>query len=165
VALGPFEAEVIAAPGHAIDQVAFHVRERGWLFSGDAYVVERVRVLRGDEDFAAALATLERLAALEVEALFCAHRPVYAGGGAALARKLAHLRRIESEVRELAARGMGRAAIARRLGSRATRGVELFSLGDVSSRNLVRSILDGPRPRREVAARLAAAGLAEPHGP
>lgn len=157
VPLGRFEAEVIPAPGHAVDQVAFHVRERGWLFAGDAYVVERVRVLRGDEDFAAALATLERLAALDVEVLFCAHRPVYVAGGAALARKLEHLRRIGEEVRDLARRGVERREIARRLGGGATRGVALFSLGDVSTRNLVRSILDGPRPRPEVAARLAAA--------
>ena len=164
-ALGPFEAEVIAAPGHAVDQVVFYVRERAWLFSGDVFAAERIRVLRGDEDWNALVATLERLAGLEVEALFCAHRPVVRDGGQALARKLAHLRELEAEVRDLARQGLGGAAIARRLGRgpgrtmRAPRGLALFSGGDVSTRNLVRSILAGPRPRREVWDCLAAAGL------
>lgn len=152
VSLGPYVAHVVPAPGHCVDQVVLHVPAEGWLFSGDVYLDERVKMFRRDEDFAATMATLERLLALDFDALFCAHRPRPRQGKLALARKLEWLREIEGTVRDLEARGMSPRAIAKRL-PRARRGALLAALvvGDVSAENLVRSILFGPTPRREIA--------------
>ena len=157
-------AEVLPAPGHAVDQVVFWLPARRWLFAGDCYAVEKVRVFREDEDFAASVATLERLAALDVEVLFCAHRPVERDGRGALRRKLEYLREVEREVRELDAAGLSRGEITRRLRGGRRHARYWVSFGDVSAANLVRSILAGPRPRREVVARLArlAAGASAP---
>jgi glyoxylase-like metal-dependent hydrolase (beta-lactamase superfamily II) len=154
VALGPYVARVVPAPGHCDDQVALHVPAEGWLFSGDAFLHERVKIFRRDEDFAATVATLERFLTLDFDALFCAHRPLPTGGRAAIGRKLAWLREVEGKVRTLHARGWSARAIAREL-PQPTRGSALgaLALGDVSVENLVRSILYGPRPRREARAR------------
>ena len=151
VALGPHVARVVPAPGHCADQIALHVPAEGWLFSGDAFLDERVKVFRRDEDFAATVATLERFLALDFDALFCAHRPRPTGGKAAIGRKLAWLREVEGRVRALAARGLPPRAIAREL-PQPRRGAALgaIAFGDFSVENLVRSILHGPRPRREV---------------
>jgi glyoxylase-like metal-dependent hydrolase (beta-lactamase superfamily II) len=154
VALGPHVARVVPAPGHCADQIALHVPSEGWLFSGDAFLDERVKVFRRDEDFAATIATLERFLTLDFDALFCAHRPQPTGGKAAIGRKLAWLRDAEGRVRALAARGLPPRAIAREL-PQPRRGatLDLLALGDVSVENLVQSILHGPRPRREIEAR------------
>jgi glyoxylase-like metal-dependent hydrolase (beta-lactamase superfamily II) len=150
VALGAHVARVVPAPGHCADQIALLVPAEGWLFSGDAFIDERVKTFRRDEDFAATVATLERFLALEFDVLFCAHRPQITGGKAAIRRKLAWLRDAEGKVRMLAARGLPLRAIARELPQPRRGGIAALTLGDVSVENLVRSILHGPRPRREV---------------
>ncbi len=149
-AIGPYEARVVAAPGHAVDQVVLYVPERGWLFSGDVFIHERIKIFRRDEDFAASVATLERLLELDFDTLFCGHRPVAAGGKAALERKLAWLRELEEVARHHHRRGCGVDEIVRRLGIAPRRGMFVLSMGDASPANLVRSILYGPTPRREV---------------
>ncbi|MFZ5482343.1 MAG: MBL fold metallo-hydrolase [Myxococcota bacterium] len=146
VGLGDLGATVIPAPGHCDDQVVFHVPSEGWLFSGDVFLHERVKLFRRDEDFAATLATLERLCALDFDALYCAHRPRPERGKAALRAKLDWLREIEGRVRSLHARGMGPRAIARALKIPPNPMVWL-TWGDASTLNLVRSVLEGPRPR------------------
>lgn len=155
VPLGHLRARVIPAPGHAADQIVLWVPDRGWLFSGDVFIAERVKAFRRDEDFAATVATLERLARLDVDVLLCAHRPVDRGGREALARKLHWLREVEGRVRDLERRGASRGEIMRRLRMPGTRTLAIATLGDVTTGNMVRSILDGPCPRREVEAVLS----------
>jgi glyoxylase-like metal-dependent hydrolase (beta-lactamase superfamily II) len=158
VPLGPYLARVVPAPGHCADQVALHVPSEGWLFSGDAFLDERVKAFRRDEDFAATVATLERFLALDFDALYCAHRPHPKKGKEAVRRKLEWLREQEGRVRELAARGLDPGAIARRMPqARRAALMRALVLGDVSVENLVRSILHGPRPRREIEGREGAA--------
>jgi glyoxylase-like metal-dependent hydrolase (beta-lactamase superfamily II) len=157
--IGRHRAVVVPAPGHCQDQVAFHVPEEGWLFSGDAFLHERVKVFRADEDFAATVATLDRFLALDFEALFCAHRPRPTGGKEAIRQKLAWLRDVEGRVRALHVDGVPAREIARRIvPKRAT--LDWITMGDASTESMVRSILHGPVPRPEViaAAREAADG-------
>lgn len=144
-----FRFEVIEAPGHCEDQVVLFEPSQGWLFSGDAFLGERIKLFRGDEDFAATVASLERLVALDFDALWCAHRPVPTGGREALRQKLARLRELEGRVRELAARGWGLGAITREVLGREDPVMALLSWGDLTKRNLVRSILAGPVPRAD----------------
>lgn len=150
IRLGRLEADVIPAPGHCDDQVAFHVPSEGWLFSGDAFIHERVRVFRRDEDFARTVSTLERLGALDFDVLFCAHRPRLTAGREAIRLKLDWLRAIEDQVRRLHARGATLAEIVKRLDLGANRPFYRLTLGDVSTANMIRSVLHGPSPRREI---------------
>ncbi len=153
-AVGPHRSLVLPAPGHAIDQVVLWIPERGWLFSGDVFIAEHVKAFRRDEDFAATVVTLESLARLDVGVLFCAHRPQISGGREALRRKAEWLRELEGLVHELVGRGAPEREIVRRLRLPGTRGLAAATLGDVSTGNMVRSILGGPTPRREVIAAL-----------
>lgn len=150
--------EIIPAPGHCPDQVTLWMPSRGWLFSGDVFLHERVRLFRRDEDFAGTMSTLDRLCALPIETLWCAHRPVLTGGQAALLAKREHLREIEGRVRELHRQGRSPGAIARELRLGGSRTFQVLSFGDASTTNLVNSILSGPRPRVEVTAVLARLG-------
>jgi glyoxylase-like metal-dependent hydrolase (beta-lactamase superfamily II) len=150
VELGPHLARVIPAPGHCVDQVAFHVAEEGWLFSGDAFIHERVKVFRRDEDFAATVATLERFLTLDFDALLCAHRPRFSNGAEAIRSKLGWLRDVEGRVRTLRGAGAGVGEITRRLGVRRPGQMTWITLGDASTANMVRSILHGPEVRPEL---------------
>jgi glyoxylase-like metal-dependent hydrolase (beta-lactamase superfamily II) len=154
VPLGPYRAFVVPAPGHCEDQVVFHVPEQGWLFSGDAFLHERVRIFRRDEDFAATLRTLAHLVTLDFDTLLCAHRPRLTGGKAALRQKLEWLRHLEGEIRRLHGQGLPEGEIARRVGlvldRPVARAFAWLTVGDATPRNVVRSLLEGPRPRAEV---------------
>ena len=148
--LGHLDAHVIPTPGHCDDQVAFHVPSEGWLFSGDAFLHERVRAFRRDEDFAATIATLQRLGALDFDVLFCAHRPRLTRGREAIRAKLEWLGGIEDRVRGLHARGAAVPEIVKRLALSAIHPIFRLAFGDVSSANMVRSILFGPSLRPEI---------------
>jgi len=156
VPLGRLTARVVAAPGHSVDQLALHVPERGWLLSGDAFAAERVKVFRGDEDFHESCATLERFLALDFDALLCAHRPRFTGGKEAIRGKLAWLRELEGRVKESRAKGRSVRRIVRELGIEPSSSFFVITFGDVTTANLVRSILRGPRTRVEVERALAA---------
>ena len=157
VPLGRFKARVVPAPGHSVDQLALHVPERGWLLSGDAFVAEKVKVFRGDEDFHESCATLERFLALDFDALLCAHRPRFTGGKEAIRAKLAWFRELEGRVRESRAMGRSIRRIVRELGIEPSSSFYTITFGDVTTANLVRSILDGPKRRVEVARALISA--------
>lgn len=139
--------EVIAAPGHCDDQVVLYEAREGWLFSGDAFLASRIKFFRRDEDFARSLASLRRLCALPFDALFCAHRPVPKGGREALQRKLDQFVSLEAEVRHHYAKGLSLREITRRVLGPEEAFMWSITLGDVSKRNVVRSILYGPVPR------------------
>jgi glyoxylase-like metal-dependent hydrolase (beta-lactamase superfamily II) len=151
VEVGGRRGVVVAAPGHCVDQVAIFVPEEGWLFSGDAFLHEQVRVFRRDEDFGATLATLRTFITLDFDALLCAHRPRMSGGRAAIQAKLAWLEHVEGRVRARHATGAPPGVIAKELQLTSARGVDRVAFGDVSGENMVRSILHGPTPRRDIA--------------
>jgi glyoxylase-like metal-dependent hydrolase (beta-lactamase superfamily II) len=157
VPLGRFAARVVPAPGHAVDQLALHVPERGWLLSGDAFAAEKVKVFRGDEDFHVSCATLERFLALDFDALLCAHRPRFSGGKEAIRGKLAWLRDLEGRVKASRAKGRSVRRIVRELGIEPSSAFFVLTFGDVTTANLVRSILGAPRVRTEVARALGRA--------
>ena len=168
VQFGRHTARVIPAPGHCTDQVCFYVPSEGWLFSGDAFIHERVRIFREDEDFTQTLATLDRLCALDFDHLFCAHRPRIPGatagatgaaggsdGKAALIKKRAWLLEIQGAV--LQAHGEGRpvreiqAILQQKLSIGTDREMRRVTAGDATTSNMIRAILYGPRPRPAIA--------------
>ncbi len=153
VPIGPYAAQVIPADGHCADQVAFFVPSEGWLFSGDAFIHERIKVFRRDEDFAATVATLRRFLALDFDALLCAHGPRLTNGRAAIRAKLEWLLDIEGRVRELHGRGVATAEIATQLKIPRPASFQRITFGDVSTVNIVRSILNGPTLRQELTER------------
>jgi glyoxylase-like metal-dependent hydrolase (beta-lactamase superfamily II) len=141
-AVGALRFEVIPTPGHSADHVCFFERERGWLFTGDLFLGERLRYLRDDEDLDALIASLESVARLPLTRVFCAHRGPVRDGPAALRRKAEHLSGLRERVRELLAQGLPAPEVARRaVGPEGF--LTWFSLGRFSARNFVRAVAHG----------------------
>jgi glyoxylase-like metal-dependent hydrolase (beta-lactamase superfamily II) len=139
VEAGDLRLQVLHTPGHSPDHVCFFEPERGWLFTGDLFLAERLRFLRKDEDFHALLASLEQVGALPVRRVLCAHRGVVPGGIQAVQRKAAHLRELRDRVRELLAQGLPEAEVARRaVGPEGW--LTWASRGHFSARNFVRAV-------------------------
>jgi glyoxylase-like metal-dependent hydrolase (beta-lactamase superfamily II) len=146
VAAGTRRFRVIHTPGHSPDHVCFFEPERGWLFTGDLFLAERLRYLRSDEDLTALIASLDAVCALPLQDVFCAHRGPLRDGPAALRRKRDGLSSLRQRVRELLAQGLPEAEVTRRAVGR--EGVlTWYSGGRFSARNFVRAVArEGKRP-------------------
>lgn len=137
--------QVLHTPGHSADHVCFFQPERGWLFTGDLFLAERLRYLRNDEDLSALIGSLSAVSRLPLRAVFCAHRGPVREGPAALRRKAEHLASLRERVLELLGEGLSEAEIARRaVGPEGP--LTWFSLGRFSARNFVRAIASGRAP-------------------
>jgi glyoxylase-like metal-dependent hydrolase (beta-lactamase superfamily II) len=147
-------------PGHSPDHVCLFVPARGYLFTGDLFLAERLRFLRRDEDLTELITSLERMAALPAERVFCAHRGLVKGGTDALRRKAQHLSALRADILEGLQRGRGPGELARRLVGREGL-LSVLSLGHFSARNFVHVLArqagahdidqpptPGPRPGR-----------------
>jgi glyoxylase-like metal-dependent hydrolase (beta-lactamase superfamily II) len=131
---------VIPTPGHAFSHVCFFEESRRWLFSGDLYVHERVKLLRRIEDVGQHLDSLRRVAALEPELLICDHAGILEHARERLSRKIQFWDELAGQARTLREQGLPVEEITRRL-----LGPEVLltyaSLGDFSKRNLIRGLL------------------------
>ncbi|MFL6263878.1 MAG: MBL fold metallo-hydrolase [Thermoanaerobaculia bacterium] len=136
---------VVPTPGHAFSHVCFFEEGRRWLFSGDLYVHERVKLLRRIENVWQHIDSLRRVLALEPELLICDHAGVLEHAQEWLRRKIQYWEDLAGQARALRDQGLPVEEIARRL-----LGPEVFltyaSLGDFSKRNLIRGLLAGPGP-------------------
>lgn len=144
-----FRFEVIDTPGHCPGHVALLERENGWCFSGDLYVGARLKAIRPDEDVAAIVSSLERLAALATEGmegpargltLFTGIGRVVEDGRRALLDCAAHLRDMAAKARQLQRKGLPEAAIRDEFFGRESV-LDTLTGGHYSAANLVRALL------------------------
>ena len=131
----------VHTPGHSKDHTAYWEGRRGWLFSGDLYLADRIKYFRSDERIDEQIASLKRVLKLDFETLFCAHRPQPKGGKARISAKLQFLEDIYGNVADLRRSGMGPRAIMRKLGLKEDRRIKWLCFGDVSMRNMIRSVI------------------------
>jgi glyoxylase-like metal-dependent hydrolase (beta-lactamase superfamily II) len=137
--------QVIPTPGHSIDHVCLFEANRGWLFTGDLFLAERLRYLRSDEELGHLIVSLEAVARLPAREVFCAHRGSVRGGVAALTRKAEHLRALRGRVLDLLGQGLSEPEVARRaIGPEGP--LTWISRGRFSVRNFVRSVARDHRP-------------------
>lgn len=138
---GPYRLEPVATPGHSKDHMVFLEKNQGWLFAGDLFIGERIKFFRSDENIHQQIDSLEKVLALDFDALFCAHNPCPQNGKRHLARKLDFLRELREKVGDLNGRGYPEKEIIRRLDPRTDRQVKWITMGNASFANMVRSAL------------------------
>lgn len=139
-----FRFDVVPTPGHSRDHVCFHEPERGWLFAGDMYLGSQVRLARPFENAADMIASLERTLALRPRVVFCGHRGPLEDGAAVLERKLRFVSDMREKALALSRAGAAPEEIAARLVPGEPLSYRLFTFGDMSRLNFVRSLLKDP---------------------
>ena len=146
-ALGPWvetgrhRFQVIHTPGHSEDHVCLFEPQQGWLMTGDAFVGGQDRGLRPHIDIWQILASLELLASLEPGVMFAGSGSVYPRATEALRQKIAYLRRMGEQVRELHGQGWSSSRIRRAVLERESI-MAYLTLGDFTGAHLVRSFLE-----------------------
>ena len=139
---GRYRFEAIHTPGHSDDHLVYFERNNGWLFSGDLYIASKIKIFRFDEDFTQALDSLEQVARLDFDCLFCAHNPKPKGGKTAIDEKIDWFRGLNEKVTSLHHQGYPDKTIRDRVLGR-EEAFSYVSRFQFSKLNLVRSILKG----------------------
>ncbi len=131
----------VHTPGHSKDHIVLFEKKRGWLFSGDLYLGERIKFFRSDEDFGDQIASLKKLMKLDFEILFCGHNPCLKNGKHKIRNKLQFLEDLYGNVRKLTEKGYSEKAVIKALDPKTDRGVKWLTMGNVSFANMIRSAL------------------------
>jgi glyoxylase-like metal-dependent hydrolase (beta-lactamase superfamily II) len=140
---------VIHTPGHSPDHICLFEPERGWLFSGDAFIGGRERAARPDYEMYAVIASLKKLAALPITQLFPGSGTVRNDPGDEIRYKVAALEEFAAEVRRLRRAGLDVAAIQHRLlGGEPS--ITFLTHGHFRARHLIEAFLQ-QRPASTVA--------------
>lgn len=141
--LGQFDPSplvVIPAPGHSPDHVVLWDPEHRIVASGDLYLGVKVRVAHEHESPRRLVESLRRVAALEPRLLLDAHRGPIASPVPRLQAKIDWMEETIGEIVALAARGLGRSEIRRRVLGREDL-VGYASWGEYSKRGFVNAVL------------------------
>jgi glyoxylase-like metal-dependent hydrolase (beta-lactamase superfamily II) len=133
--------EVIHTPGHSQDHICLYEPKQGWLFCGDAYVGGRDRALRADYNIWQILASLKKMAGLNVTCLFPGSGKAREEGRKALTEKIEYLEKTAERVLALHEQGWDYGRIRSKIfGTEML--IAYFTLGHFSGRNLVRSFIE-----------------------
>jgi glyoxylase-like metal-dependent hydrolase (beta-lactamase superfamily II) len=135
-----YQFEVIHTPGHSPDHICLFEPDRGWLFSGDAFIGGKDRALRDGYDIWGIIASLKKLAQLPVRVIFSGSGSVRQDGGRHLQEKIDYLEDLGQRVLALDQKGMSARRIRRKLFGRELP-IAYFTLGHFSGLHLVRSYL------------------------
>mgnify|MGYP000430481461 CR=1 FL=1 len=132
--------QVRDAPGHSADQVMLWEPGRKWLFCGDAFIAEKPRTARPEENYNQCLHTHRAMAALEPDILYCSPLGAVEPALPALERTIDYLEEMKTRIHELHKKGMTPEQTVQELFGRESRLVG-FSEGQFSYKNFVEAFL------------------------
>ena len=134
--------QVIPTPGHSHDHICLFEAARGWLFTGDLFISEKLKAVRSFEEVGQMATSLETLAGLPGPRLilFNAAGSVVEDGRPKLVAAAGYLRQVIASAKALAAEGLTPAQIRDRVFGRESLMAELTS-GDCTTENLIKSAL------------------------
>ena len=131
----------IHTPGHSKDHTVFLEKNRGWLFSGDLYIGERIKFFRSDEHFFDQIISLKKVLELDFETLFCGHNPSLAEGKLKIKNKLQYFEDLYGNIKKLLEKGFSEKAVIKALDRKDDRRVKWITMGNISFANMLRSAM------------------------
>ena len=137
-----YKFQAFPTPGHAIDQISLLEQDEGWLFPGDLYVNDYIKVFMRDEEIGLQIKSLKELIDLDFKWLFCQHNPKLKNGKAHLKNKLQFLEDFYGKVAMVYQEEKGPKAIMRILSLKENSKAKVLSLGQLSMLNMVRSVIN-----------------------
>jgi glyoxylase-like metal-dependent hydrolase (beta-lactamase superfamily II) len=129
----------VHTPGHSKDHTVYLEENNGWLFSGDLFLGEKIQFFRVDERIEDQIVSLKKTLSLNFDTLFCAHHPVIEKGKEKIAAKLQFLQSFRGQVDDFLQKGDSEKEIIRKMQFKSDLPVKLFTMGNASFANMVRS--------------------------
>ncbi len=131
----------VFAPGHAKDMTCYLIKDRGWLFSADLYIANRLKLLRADEDVPTLLNSVQKVLTYDFDTLFCPHRGIVPEGQQRLKEKYDFIVNLAGDAQHLHQKGFSDIDISEQLLGKEGWFSKLSGY-NFSKRNLIQSCLD-----------------------
>ena len=132
---------VIHTPGHSPDHICLYEPKEGWLFSGDLFVGGQDRILRADYNIWLIIASLERVAAMDISILFPGSGNIRKNPKNEITDKIEYLNELGELILSHYRQGLSYSQIRRTLlGTEIA--IAYFTLGHFSGANLIRSFIE-----------------------
>jgi len=128
-------------PGHAADHLCLFLKERGWLFSGDLFINDRINTFMKNEKIEEQIFSIRQVLQLDFDVLLCCHQPILSKGKDKLRKKLQYLEDFYGKVERYYLDGMSVSEILHALKWKEKTMIKFLSLGQLSSANMIRSTI------------------------
>ncbi len=132
---------VIHTPGHSPDHICLYEPKEGWLFSGDLFVSGKDRTLRADYNIWLMIASLEKVAALDIFILFPGSGTIRKNPKNEINSKIEYLKELGERILFRYRQGLSYSQIRRTLLG-PERAIAYVTLGHFSGANLIRSFIE-----------------------
>ncbi len=136
-----FNIHSIYTPGHSEDHLAYFVPERGYLFSGDLYVADKIKYFVYYEDLGLQIESIRKLLLLDFDVLFCSHNPKIINGKKHLNNKLQFFEDFYGRVVDLYKDGKKPPEILKELDMKENNFYMVVTLGNFSAVNMIHSVI------------------------
>ena len=132
---------VINTPGHSSDHICLYEPKEDWLFSGDLFLGGQDRALRADYNIWLLIASLEKVAAMDISILFPGSGNIRKNPHNEITGKIEYLKELGERILSHYRQGLGYSQIRRKLlGSEIA--IAYFTLGHFTGTNLIRSFIE-----------------------
>lgn len=131
----------IYAPGHCTDHYCYYEPNKGWLFSGDLYVADKIKYFASFESLLTQIESLKKLIALDFDVLFCAHNPKTKNGKQHLKNKLQFFEDFAGIVEKYYHQGYSAKQIFNLMGMKENFVNKYLTLGTFCAENMVHSVV------------------------
>ena len=133
--------DLIPIPGHAVDMLALHEPNQGWLFSADLWVNEYIRFFMRPESMKAQITSMKRAAQLDFEVMLCSHNPQFEGGKAKLLKKIQFMEEFYGRAATLYQQGLKAKEIMKQMKLKESWPIRIISGGALSTLNMVKAVI------------------------
>ena len=136
-----YSLQPIYTPGHAIDHYCYYEKNKGWLFSGDLYVADKIKYFAPYESMFTQIDSIKKLLALDFDTLFCSHNPKVKDGKQRLQNKLNFFEDFAGKVTALYDEGKRSSEIFSAMKLKENYYYKVLTVGNFTSENMVKSVV------------------------
>ncbi len=133
--------KIIHTPGHSPEHICLFEPKYGWLFTGDMFINERVKVMRPEESLEEFLSSLKKLIELDARVLYCSHGRIERHPASALRTKLSFYEELIERSKELYSKGLSPIQIRLRLLGKEGM-FKIMTLGHYTKQHLIDKALE-----------------------
>jgi glyoxylase-like metal-dependent hydrolase (beta-lactamase superfamily II) len=136
-----YSLKPIYTPGHCIDHYCYYEKDKGFLFSGDLYVADKIKYFAPYESMFTQIESIKKLVALDFDTLFCSHNPKVTGGKQRLQNKLQFFEDFVGKVSSYYHEGKKSKEIFALMNMKENYYYKVLTAGNFTAENMVKSVI------------------------
>ena len=136
-----YSLQPIYTPGHCDDHYCYYEKNKGWLFSGDLYVADKLKYFATYESLLTQIESIKKLVALDFDVLFCSHNPKVEGGKKRLQNKLQFFEDFSGKVTQYHSEGKSVSEIFSLMNLKENYYYKVLTAGNFTAQNMVKSVV------------------------